>query len=237
MQNLKRILECREGRRCNSPLSCKHCGENWRRAKFKAFAESLPSVIGDTDIITYLVIKPWEFLTLRDGIERMFSYLDLLREEKKRGRLPVMFSRLEVSFGKKNLGYNPHLNIICFGDPASLISLALGLDLKVWHKKKDGKKDTALSLAWYILKFNNIGIEKGEAVRRALNRRTPLLHSKEFNHKTINYIDEYIDIDFSFMGVYPIRSKEEIRIREKIREERQKLNRKFKRMLASVKDQ
>jgi len=235
MQNLKRIIECREGRRCNSPLSCKHCGESWRRAKFKGFAECLPSVLEDTDIITYLVVKPWEFLSLRAGIERMFKYLDDLREEKKRGRLPVMFSRLEVSFGKKNLGFNPHLNIICFDDPSRLIDLADSHGLKVWHRQKDHNKDTALSIAWYMLKFNNIGIEKGEAVRKALNRRTQLLHSKEFNHKTINYIDEYIDLDFSFMGVYPIRSKEEIRIREKIREERRRLNAKFKRLLERAK--
>jgi hypothetical protein len=188
----------------------------------------------DTEIITYLVIKPLEFLSLRDGIERIFLYLDDLREEKKRGRLPVMYSRLEVSFGKKNLGFNPHLNIISFDDPRHLIEIATRHGLKIWYQKKDNLQDTALSIAWYILKFNNIGIEKGEAVRKALNRRTTLLHSKEFNHKTINYIDEYIDLDFSFMGVYPIRTKKEIEIREKIREERRKLNQKFKRLLADA---
>ena len=234
MKTLKRIIECREGRRCNSPLSCKHCGESWQKAKFKAFANCLPDVISGSDIITYLVIKPSAFLTLGDGIAKMFEYIDDLREAKKRGRMPVMYSRLEVSFGKKSLGFNPHLNILSFGDTALFEELAESHGLSVWKRSKPADTETALSIVWYMLKFNNIGIEKGEAVRIALNRRTQLLHSKEFNHKTINYIDEFIDIDFSFMGVYPIRTKEEIELRKKLKEERKQLNAKYREMLKRV---
>jgi hypothetical protein len=174
-------------------------------------------------------------LSLRVGIEKIFLFIDELREEKKRGRLPLMYSRLEVSFGKKNLGFNPHLNIISFGNPNHIKDIATRYGLKIWYQKKDNQRDTALSIAWYILKFNNIGIEKGEAVRKVLNRRTTLLHSKEFNHKSINYIDEYIDLNFSFMGVYPIRTKMEIEVRKLIQDDRRKINQKFKRLMKDVK--
>ena len=228
MQNLKRVIECREGRRCNSPLVCKTCGESWKKGMFKSFCNCLSSVVEDNSILTYLVIKPNELLTLGDGIKSMMLFMDSLRELKKRNKLSTSFSRLEVSFGKKSLGYNPHLNMLVWGDTKAIINIALEHGLKPWHKRKENTVDTAKSIAWYMLKFNSIGIEKGEAVRVALNRRTQLLHTREFNHKKISYIDEFIDIDFSFMGTYPIRSKEEIKIRDYIKEERKKLNDKLK---------
>ena len=228
MKNLERIVSCSEGKRCNYPLSCEKCGENWRRAKFKAFAERLPFAVSDNAIITYIVIKANPLLNLHDGIEEIYSYIDKLREAKKRGKLPTCFCRLEVSFGKKNLGFNPHLNIISFHDKDFFIDLAKNYNLTSWYSRKDSNKDTILSIAWYILKFNKIGIEKGEAVRKALKKRNQITHSKEFNHANINYIDEFIDIDFSFMGVYPIRTKEEIELRKKLSEERRKLNKEFR---------
>ena len=233
MQNLKRILECREGKRCNSPLSCRKCGESWQKGKFKAFANCLPSVVEASDILTYIIVKSNELNTLSQGISDLMGFMDSLREAKKRGKLTTSFSRLEVSFGKKSLGFNPHLNMLVWGDFLEIERLSKLHSLKLWKQSKKNSITVAKSIAWYMLKHNKIGIEKGEAVRIALNKRTPLLYTKEFNHKTISYIDEFIDIDFSFMGVYPVRSKKEIKLRDSIREAKAKLNQSLKNLIAS----
>jgi len=231
MKNLKKIIECRKGNRCNSPLSCKSCGEFWQKAKFKAFAESVMKVVNNNESLTYVVVKCNDICTLRQGLDKILSLLDDLRELKKRGKLPAIFSRLEVSFGKKNLGFNPHLNLLIWNDVATVRKLVLKHDLKFWMRSKENSVDVAKSIAWYMLKFNSIGIERGEAVRRVLNKRSTMFYTKEFNHKTLDYIDEFIDIDFSFLGVYPIRSQAEIELRKKIREERKRLNRKLKKLI------
>lgn len=231
MKNLRKILECKEGKRCNLPLSCPKCGEIWRRAKFKAFIECLPAVIKYNKILTYIVIKSNELNTLREGLSEILNFMDDLRELKKRGKLPTIYSRLEVSFGKKYLGFNPHLNMLVWGDISKIIELAKKHNLKFWKRSKENNIDTAKSIAWYMLKFNNIGIEKGEAVRKALNKRTTLFYTKEFNHKTEDYIDEIIDIDFRFLGVYPVRSKAEIEFRKFMKEVKRKLNQELKRII------
>ena len=59
-----------------------------------------------------------------------------------------------------------------------------------------------------------------------------MFYTKEFNNKTQDYIDEFIDIDFGFLGIYPIRTKAEIELRKKIREERKELNKKLKNLIA-----
>ena len=233
MQNLKRVIECREGKRCNSPLCCSKCGKSWQRGKFKAFANCLPSVIEASNILTYIVIRSNELNTLGQGISELMGFMDDLRESKKRGRLATSFSRLEVSFGKKNLGFNPHLNMLVWGDISDIERLSKVHNLKFWKKSKENSSTVAMSIAWYMLKHNNIGIEKGEAVRISLKKRTTLLHTKEFNHKTINYIDEFIDIDFSFMGIYSVRSKAEIELRNSIREAKAKLNQSLKNLIAN----
>ena len=233
MQNLKRVLECREGKRCNSPLCCSKCGESWQKGKFKSFANRLPSVVEASDILTYIVIKSNELNTLSQGIADLMDFMNSLREFKKRGRLTTSFSRLEVSFGKKNLGFNPHLNMLVWGDISEIERLSKEHGLKLWKQSKENSITVAKSVVWYMLKHNKIGIEKGEAVRIALNKRTPLLHTKEFNHKTISYIDEFIDIDFSFMGIYPVRSRAEIKLRDSIREAKSKLNQSLKNLIAN----
>lgn len=233
MQNLKRVIECREGKRCNSPLCCSKCGESWQKGKFKAFVNRLPSVIETSSILTYIVIRSNEFNTLGQGIAELMGFIDDLRELKKRAKLSTSFSRLEVSFGKKNLGFNPHLNMLVWGDTGEIEKLSKLHGLKLWKQSKENSIMVAKSIAWYMLKHNKIGVEKGEAVRIALNKRSQLLYTKEFNHKTISYIDEYIDIDFSFMGIYPIRSKAELKLREEIRETKAKLNQSLKNLIAN----
>jgi len=236
MKNLKKIIECRKGKRCNSPLSCKFCGEFWQRAKFKAFTESVGKVVNDNESLTYVVVKCNYICTLRQGLDKIFSLLDDLRELKKRGKLPAIFSRLEVSFGKKSLGFNPHLNLLIWNDYTIVKELALKHDLNFWYRTKENSVDVAKSIAWYMLKYNNIGIERGEAVRIALNKRSTMFYTKEFNHKALDYIDEFIDIDFSFLGVYPIRTKAEIELRKKIREERKRLNKMLRELIVKERE-
>ena len=218
MKRLKKILECKKGSRCNSPLSCRNCGENWRRGKFKQFVNCYDTL--PTDIITYLVIKSSNFNTLDKGITDIYNLIEDIRELKKRCKIADFYLKIEVSFGKKSLGFNPHINILFFGDVGNIVELASKYNLTVWKKSKLNNEQVVKSIVWYMLKYNNLGIEKGEAVRIALNKRTTLLHSKRFNHKTISYIDDYIDLDFTWMGVYPIRSKEEILFRNKIKNDR-----------------
>jgi len=217
MRNLQKILQCRKDWRCNRPLSCEHCGKSWQRAKFKGFTQCLESldevILSRETILTYIVIKSNKLGTLKEKLNDMVSLLDEVKELKKRGKLPIFFSRLEFSFKKESLGFNPHLNLLVWGDYSIFERLAHSLGLTFWKRKKVNNKKTAKSIAWYMLKFNSIGIEKGEAVRKALNKKRTIINSKEFAFKSINYIDEYIDIDFSFMGIYPIRSKREILLR------------------------
>lgn len=214
-----KILQCRKNRRCNRPLSCPHCGEGWRKAKFKGFCQCLETFdklkqTSDTSL-TYIVIKSNKFGTLREKLNNLFVFLDEVKELKKRGKLPSFFGRLEISFKRDKLGFNPHLNLLVWGDYSIFQILANSLGLNFWHKNKSNDTKTIKSIVWYMLKFNNIGIEKGEAVRKALNKKRTIVNSSDFTFKTINYVDEYIDIDFSFMGVYPIRSKKEINLRVK----------------------
>ena len=218
MKNTQKVKNCREGRRCSRPLSCRFCGEGWQRAKFKGFTQCLDNLdevtlLSDT-ALTYIIIRSKKMGTLREKLKELLILMNEIKELKKRGKLGVFFGRLEVDYTKGRLGFNPHLNLLVWGDSSVFKSLAKSLSLVFWSRKKDNDKKTAKSIAWYALKFNPIGIEKGEAVRVALEKKRTVIHSREFNFKTISYIDEIIDMDFSFLGVYPIRSKKGILWRE-----------------------
>ena len=232
MNNLKKILNCRENWRCNRPLSCSYCGSGWQRGKFKGFVQCLNTLHKEDNQkeipLTYIVIKSNKLGTLKDKLDEVITLVESLKELKKRGKLPIFFSRLEFSFSKGNLGFNPHLNLLVWGDYLPFRNISNELGLNFWHQKKTNDKKTAKSIAWYMLKFNKIGIEEGEAVRKALNRKRTIFSSKEFNFKSINYIDEFIDIDFSFLGVYPIRSKKELELRAEHKKKLQKLRRELK---------
>jgi hypothetical protein len=212
--------------RCNAPFSCKVCGGNYQRGKFKQFITVFEH--NPKDIITYFVIKSSSICSLREGLSNIFLFLEDIKKLKKRNNISDFYSRIEVSFKNSSLGFNPHINMLFFQDVLLIEEIAEKYNLTVWKRKKENKKDVILSLIWYFLKFNNIGIEKGEAVRIALNKKRQIIHSSRFNTKNISYIDELIDIDFSFLGVYPIRSKEEILLREEVKKERAKLNKKLK---------
>jgi len=219
MQRIKKILSCKEKWRCSSPLSCATCGANWQRGKFKAFTSSLELFESDSNVIlSYIVIKSNKMGSLRTKIGDLFLLMDKLKELKKRNKLPSFFGRLEISFSKGSLGFNPHLNLLVWGDykPFELISSELSLSF--WRRKKTNDDKTIKSIAWYMLKHNRVGIENGEAIRKVLEMRRTILTSKDLTLKTIDYIDEIIDIDFTFMGTFPIRSKEELALRSKHKE-------------------
>ena len=221
---------CREGKRCKNVFVCKFCGEVWRRNKFKNFCDSYDLNFLNQDFF-YYVIKPKKFDSLISNLEKMFFIIEQLRELKKRKK-GIFFARLEVSFSRQ-YGFLPHLNIISF---SSELYLNIG-NFAIWSRKitKEHEKN-AKKIAWYILKFNNIGTEKGLIVQKALNRKSQLIYSTEFKSK--NWIDEILqsELDFRFLGVYPIRSKEEIELRKKITEKRKELSKYLKTELRKIKE-
>lgn len=226
---MKKIIECRIGRRCNRPLSCETCGENWQKGKFKGFCQCFDTLQTEpSQEVSFITIGTKKIGSLEIKLYDLFYFIDEVKELKKRGKLGLFFGRLEVSFKKEKLGFYPHFHFLVWGDCSEFKTLSDKLDLKFHKTKAKNIKNSA----WYMLKFNSIGIEKGEAVRKALNKKRTILHSKEFNFKTINYIDEIINIDFSFLGVKPIRCKEEVRLRaehkKNLREQRALLNTKIK---------
>jgi len=107
----------------------------------------------------------------------------------------------------------------------AFISTSQAHNLLIYKRQKQANINVLKSLGWYILKFNNMNIEQGEAVRKAIKKRNTILYSEAFRHK--DYTDELTQIDFSFMGVYPIRSKEEI----KLRNERKKIVQEYNKLI------
>jgi hypothetical protein len=226
---LKRVLYCKPSNRCKNRFACKHCGEIWQKQNFLKFCDGLSNFRKNhhyNESITYFVIKAYEIMNLNDGLEACYSFIDELRELKKRDKIAPFWLNLEVSFGKKNLGFNPHVNLVYFGNKEDIERITCNYKLKCWSAKKENTDNTIKSLVWYSLKFNNIGIEKGEAVRIAINKRNTTLHTKHFNTKS--YVHDIAYIDFSFLGVYPIRSKEEVFYRKKYKEELKELRNKYK---------
>ena len=241
MNSLKKILNCRERWRCNRPLSCSYCGSGWQRGKFKGFIQCLDTFHKEQNqkdvSLVYIVIKSKKLGSLKEKLDEVLTLIEKLKELKKRGKLGVFFGRLEFAFSKRNWGFNPPLNLLVWGDGSLFKNTSDELDLSFWSQKKINDKKTAKSIAWYMLKYNNIGTEKGEAVRKALNKKRTIFSSREFNFKSINYIDEFIDIDFSFLGVYPIRSKTEIELRDEHKKTLQGLRSKLKAEIAKANEE
>lgn len=230
--SLKNQLNCKEGWRCKKPLLCHFCAKIWQKRHFKAFAQTL--VHRGDDSITYMIVKSNSLNTLGVGIEDCYKFLGELKELKKRDKICDFYSRLEVSFGVNQLGFNPHINIVFFGSINGIKEIAQRYNLGVWHRKKENDRDTILSIVWYMLKFNDIGLTQGEAVATALKKRRTILHTKRFNYTLPKDSDELIDMDFSFLGTYSIRSKEEVSLREEIREKRRAINSEFKQKMESI---
>jgi len=224
MKNLIRIKNCREERRCGNIYACKTCGTIYQKRKF---LEHINNISVDFKSLTYIVLKSNGFGSLQDKIEPLFKYLNEIRLLRKRKKLSgEYFARLEVSFSKFYCGFNPHLNIVALDCAAdTFLSLARKHNLIIYNRQKKPDTDTLKSICWYILKYNPIGIERGEAVRKAIKKRNTILYSNAFKQK--NYCDELTQIDFSFLGVYQIRSKEEIALRE----ERKKIVRKYNKLI------
>ena len=222
-------MSCDKFRRCKSFFTCSVCGGHLQKKRFKNFTNVYNK--SDNDIITYIVIKPSKNKILSDSLNDILDLLNDIRKLKKNGKIGDFYSRLEVSFSK-NLGFNPHLNILSFGDFKEIKTLLDNYDLSFWHRKKDNNKDTVLSIIWYMLKFNSIGIEQGKAVKTALNRKRVILYSNRFTPLKDNCDSAFIDTDFSFLGIKPIRSKQEVLFRKKIKEERKKTNLKLKKFLS-----
>ena len=214
MKKIQQILKCKKGFRCHSHLSCKKCGDIWQRNKFKNFCLNLDKCnLSNVTSLTYIVIKSNKISNLKNKLEDIINFLDDIKLLKKRNKISTFYSRLEVSFSKAKLGFHPHINFLVWGDISLYRELANKHNLAFWHSKKKNDTDTIKSIIWYSLKYNSIGVEEGEAVRVALDRKNTILASKEFTN-IVNYTDELIDLDFCFMGIYPIRSKKEIELRD-----------------------
>ncbi len=233
-RRLLKILNCNEERRCRAHLSCKYCGEIWRKQRFKNFCDVFDSISLDGEAY-YLIFKAEIIANLVEKLEKMYNFINDIRLLKKRNKLDfIYYGRLEVSFKKEKLGFFPHLNMVVFnGCYDILLQLARQHRLKVWRRRIKGGKNGVKNVVWYFLKFNNIGVERGEAVRIALNKRETIIYSKHFTKKDVN-MQELAELDFRFLGVCRIRTKEEIELRKQIREERRKINKKFKEELEKI---
>lgn len=216
---------CSVGFRCQNVFTCKVCGGHLQEKRFKSFVNSY--VYRDDDIITYAVLKSNTIKNLEDGLEDCFTFLDHLRALKKHNKICDFYSRLEVSFSNNFLGFNPHINIIFFGNFDVIFALAKKSNLTIWKQKKDNKKEVVLSLVWYILKFNNI--PNTPTVKLAINKKRVVLHSQRFNKKTEKTSE--LTKNFYENITFPIRSKKEVLYRKYIKEERRKLSKKLKKFL------
>ena len=144
---MKKILECRKGRRCNRPLSCKHCAENWQRGKFKGFCQCLETLQQEApQQVFFITIGTKKIGNLKIKLTDMFQFIEEVKELKKRGKLGIFYGRLEVSFNE--LGLYPHFHFLVWGDCPTLKTLSADLDLKFRKRKAKNIKN----------------IEKGEAV-------------------------------------------------------------------------
>jgi len=218
---------CEKNRRCNNIFTCKYCGEIWRRKNFRAFAEGIEEL--EIKEVYYYVIKPSVFDSLKNNLERIYKLIEQIRLKKKMGKLKF-FGRLEVSFSSQ-YGFLPHLNIITFN--AKLDINYNKKRLKMWKKKLKDKEETK-KVAWYFLKQQKLDEEKANIVKKALKKRRQVIVSSNFKIK--DYTEEIIlkELDFRFLGTQTIRVREELELRARIREERRKINRKFKEELKKI---
>ena len=223
---------CSENRRCKKHLFCRHCAGVWQKNNFKNFSNTLK--INSNDSLTYLVIKSKSINNLSGGLRDCYGVIEGLRELKKNDKIDDFYLRLEISFSNDELGFNPHLNILAFGNINLIEDLAKTYDLTVWKQSKKNDKNTALSVVWYMLKYNHVGEDKAKVIQYILKKRRTILMSQRFtiiNKDKNNIFDEVANMDFSFLGIKPIRSKEEVALRIYLKEERKKLNLMLKNLL------
>lgn len=202
---------CEVGKRCKKHLTCRDCAESWQRREFKTFCEG--TKIPPNGILTYFVIKTQKRGGLGVGLNEIYKVIDDIREEVKRGRLKnVFFGRLEVSFSQ-SLGFNPHLNLLVYGDVTPFLVIFLRYNLSVYRRIKENSATVARSIVWYMLKFNSLGYDKGEIVRQTLNKRQTVINSRHFKGLGVPDDVRAADIDYSFLKPCPIRYREEIDLR------------------------
>ncbi len=235
-KHFESFLKCQSGKRCGFFLGCSTCAGIWRRHKFSEFCSALDlnyNKISNEDIF-YIVIRPDFFGTLREKIEKIFLLVSEIREYRRnKKKLPFFYARLEISFKKSQLGFNPHLNIITT-DKVFFKKIAQKFGLNFWSRKKNNDLNTIKSIVWYMLKFNRLDYEQARAVQITLNKRRTIMTSEHFKTKNIDY-NYYIDTDFSFLGVMEIRSKDEVRLRNRVKKIRKNVNLFFKKELEKVK--
>ena len=215
---------CEVGRRCKKHLTCPDCAKSWQRREFKTFCEG--TKIPPNGILTYVVIKTQRRANFFSSLEEVYRVIDDIRESVKRSRIRgVFFGRLEISFSQ-SMGFNPHLNLITFGDVAPFLEIFMRYNLSVYRRQKENTQNVARSIVWYMLKFNYLRYEKGEIVRNALNKRQTIVSSRHFKGLGVGDVSAS-EVDYSFLKPCPIRYKEEVELRSvyasKRREERAQL--------------
>lgn len=203
-------MACEVGKRCRKHLTCSDCGKSWQRKEFKTFCDG--TKIPPNGILTYFVIKTQKRGNLFFSLDEIYKVIDDIREAVKRSRISgTFFGRLEVSFSQ-SMGFNPHLNLITFGDVTPFLEIFMRYNLSVYRRIKENDINVARSIVWYMCKFNPLGFEKGEIVRNALNKRQTIVSSRNFKNLGVGDVSP-ADIDYSFLKPCPIRYREEVEIR------------------------
>lgn len=203
-------MVCEVGKRCRKHLTCPDCARSWQRKEFKTFCEG--TKIQPDGILTYFVIKTQRRGNLFYSVDELYKVIDDIREAVKRSRITsVFYGRLEVSFSQ-TMGFNPHLNLITFGDVTPFLVILMRYNLSVYRRIKENDKNVARSIVWYMCKFNNLGYEKGEIVRTVLNKRQTIVNSRHFKGLSVGDVSA-TEVDYSFLKPCPIRYREEIELR------------------------
>ncbi len=210
---------CEIGRRCRKHLTCPDCARSWQRKEFKTFCEG--TKIQPDGILTYFVIKTQRRGNLFYSVDELYKVVDDIREAVKRSRISsVFFGRLEVSFSQ-SMGFNPHLNLITFGDVTPFLEILMRYNLSVYRRIKENDKNVSRSIVWYMCKHNNLGYEKGEIVRTILNKRQTIVSSRHFKNLNIGDVSA-TDVDYSFLKPCPIRYREEVELRSNYASQRRR---------------
>ncbi len=203
-------MVCEVGRRCRKHLTCPDCARSWQRREFKTFCEGTKTQ--PDGILTYFVIKTQRRGNLFQSVEELYKVIDDIREAVKRSKISsVFYGRLEVSFSQ-TMGFNPHLNLITFGDVTPFLVIFMRYNLSVYRRIKENDKNVARSIVWYMCKFNNLGYEKGEIVRAVLSKRQTIVNSRHFKGLNVGDVSA-TEVDYSFLKPCPIRYREEIELR------------------------
>jgi len=208
-----RIKNCQYNFRCGLSYSCKKCGETKRKKEYATFSKTkIPN--SEDNIITYIVIKNFKNLSLFDGLEAVYSFINELKKISKRKKFNDIYFYGKIEVSLKDICFNPHINLLVWGDIAQIKELAITYNMSFWSKSKD---INVSSIVWYMLKFNDLGIEAGEAVRRAINKRSTIMTNIKLNKSDDDYINDLMHTVFINNKTYEIKSKEELELESKRR--------------------